>query len=256
MQLDIAHEREEGSGDARTAVLVADASSRTSATAAVPDAQLLEWSARIENAREEERAMLARELHDDIGGTLAALKIVVARVQKRGADAALKAELGEMTALLDNASVATQRIIRALRPGILDQGLVVALEWEAKEFQRRTGIVCNFRSNRSLVDVPKGQGVTVYRVCQEALTNVAKHAAASVVEVQLHRDGDGITLEISDNGRGFDASQSAPTDSWGVRGMQERARSHGGWLQIDSTAGRGTTVMLSIPLRRAQDARP
>lgn len=253
MQLDITHEREEESAGALTA-----------STAEVVDApadderqaQLVELSTRMERVREEERAMLARELHDDIGGTLAALKLVVSRMRKHAGNAALKPELDEMLSLLDHANGATQRVIRALRPGILDQGLVAALDWEARQFQRRTGIVCNFRANRTQVDVPKGQGVTVYRVCQEALTNAAKHAAASVVDIQLHRDGEGISLEVIDNGHGFDPAIANANESFGLVGMRERAKSYGGWIEIDSAPGRGTTVMLSIPLRRAQDARP
>lgn len=224
--------------------------------AAERQAQLIEMSARMERVREEERAMLARELHDDIGGTLTALKLTIARLRSHAGNAPIKPELDEMSALLDGAAVSTQRIIRALRPGILDQGLVAALRFEAAEFQRRNGVVCNFHSNRERLDVPKGQGVAVYRVCQEALTNVAKHAQATVVEIQLHRDGDGLSLEVIDNGRGFEASRAGGPDTFGLLGMRERAKSYGGWVQIDSTVGRGTTVMLSVPLRRAQDIRP
>ena len=220
------------------------------------EAELREFSARLERMREEERAMLARELHDDIGGTLAALKMVIARLRKHAGNAHIKSDLDEMRSLADAATRATQNIIHELRPGILDQGLVAAIEWEAREFQRRTGVACNFRSNRDKLDVPKGQGVAVYRICQEALTNVAKHAEARVVEIQLHRDGNGLTVEVTDDGRGFDPARVPAPDSFGLVGMRERARAYGGWVELNSTAGRGTTVMLSLPLRRAQDQRP
>jgi len=199
--------------------------------------------------------MLARELHDDIGGTLTALKLVVARLRKQAFNAPIRAELDEMVGLVDEATDSAHRIIRALRPGILDQGLVAALRWESTEFQRRNGIACNFRCNRSTLDIPKGQGVAVYRVCQEALTNITKHAGASVVEVTLHRDNEGLSLEVADNGRGFDRTV-IPHESFGLLGMEERAKSFGGWLEVNSAPGRGTVVMLSIPLRRAHDTRP
>jgi len=207
---------------------------------------------RIDNAREEERLALAREMHDDIGGTLSAVKLHLAALRKAPQSESIRAELEEMAVLLDGALLATERIIRALRPGILDQGLVAALEWEAREFERRTRIACRFRSNRSRLDVPKGQSLAVYRICQEALNNISKHAAATAVEVQLFRDADAVTLEVTDNGRGFDTAL-LDNSRFGIIGMRERAQGYGGWVDLSSSPGRGTTVMLSVPLRRVQD---
>lgn len=231
----------------------------TAATAAMPqptEAELRDFAQRVERVREDERMMLARELHDDVGGTLAAIKMIVQRLRKHAGNAPIKSELDEMSSLTDSASRAIQDVIRTLRPGLLDQGLVAALEWEAREFQRRTGVVCNFHSNRPTLDIPKGQGVALYRIGQEALTNIAKHAEAAVVEIVLHRDGDGITLEVTDNGAGFDVAQPASPNSFGLMGMRERLRAYGGWVEVNSTQGLGTTVMVGIPLRRAQDTRP
>jgi signal transduction histidine kinase len=216
-------------------------------------AQPSDLAERIDNAREEERLALAREMHDDIGGTLSAVKLHLAALRKAPQSKAIHAELEEMAELLDGALHATERIIRALRPGILDQGLVAALEWESREFERRTRTSCRFRTNRNRLDVPKGQSLAVYRICQEALNNIAKHASASSVEVQLFRDADAVTLEISDNGCGFDPASLEQTQRFGVRGMRERAQGYGGWVELNSRPGRGTTVMLSVPLRRVQD---
>jgi signal transduction histidine kinase len=219
-------------------------------------AQSADLAERIDNAREEERLALAREMHDDIGGTLSALKLRLIALRKAPKCDTMHAELDEMAALLDGAMLATERIIRALRPGILDQGLVSALEWEAKEFERRTGAVCRFHSNRQNLDVPRGQMLAIYRICQEALTNVAKHALAATVEVHLFRDADAVTLEVSDDGQGFNTGLLDQSRRFGVIGMRERAQAYGGWVDISSTPGKGTTIMLSIPLRRVEDVAP
>jgi len=208
---------------------------------------------RIDNAREEERLALAREMHDDIGGTLSALKLQLAGLRRLADPHQLQSRIDEMSVLLDGAMFATERIIRALRPGILDQGLVPALEWEAREFERRTGIPCTFSSNRPNLEVPKGQTLAIYRICQEALNNVAKHALASGVEVHLFRDADAITLEVSDDGQGFNTALLNESRRFGVLGMRERAQAYGGWVDVNSARGKGTTIMVSIPLRRVED---
>lgn len=214
---------------------------------------LADLSRRLERVREEERGVLARDLHDTIGGTLTALRIIISRLRKHAGNAPIKTDLDEMASLTDQAASSIQDVIRALRPGILDQGLVAAVEWESRDFQRRSGTVCNFRTNRPVLDIPKAQGVALYRICQEAMTNISKHTSATVVEVVLHRDGDGVSLEVTDNGGGFDVATPASPDSFGIVGMEERLRAYGGWIEISSTPGRGTTVMASVPLRRAQD---
>ena len=210
---------------------------------------------RIDRAREEERLALSRELHDDIGGTLTALKLRLVGIQKRSAPSRFTAEVQEMAALVDTALAATERLIRALRPGILDQGVVAALQWETAEFTRRSGLQCRFTCSRAAIDMPKAQSLALYRICQEALTNVAKHAAARSVEVHLFRDTDAITLEITDDGRGFDPA-AIEGGRFGVVGMRERAKAYGGWVDINSAVSRGTTVMVSMPLRRVEDVQP
>lgn len=216
----------------------------------MPTAELAE---RIDNAREEERLALAREMHDDIGGALSALKLHLVALRRAPRSVSMHPELDEMATLLDGAMLATDRIIRALRPGILDQGLVAALQWEAAEFERRTGTACRFRSNRQNIEVPRGQTLAIYRICQEALNNIAKHAVADAVEVQLFRDADAVTLEIRDDGRGFEPASLEKSPRFGIRGMRERAQGYGGWVEINSAPTAGTTIMLSIPLRRVED---
>ena len=236
-----------------------DAAERSAAAKAEhPDAEV---SIQLERAREEERAALARELHDEIGGALAAMRFVLSRARKNteGTPGPVVAELDEMQSLVESATRGVHNAVHALRPGILEEGLVAALEWEAREFQRRTRISCHFQSNREWLDVPNDQRLAAYRVCQEALTNIAKHAGATAVEVHIHRDDDGLTLEITDNGKGFSPEdkrdQQTAEQSYGLIGMRERAVRHAGWLEVNSEVGKGTTIMLSLPLRRARDQR-
>lgn len=203
----------------------------------------------IERAREEERTRVAREIHDDVGGALVALKMHLAQLRP-GAN---ETDLAELRVLVDAAASSTQRVIRALRPSILDQGLVSALACEAREFEHRTGVRCSFFSNRDDTELPAAQCTAVYRVCQEALTNVVKHARATKASVELHRGSDGVTLEVRDNGVGLDRAALDRCDAFGIVGMRERARSFGGWLEVSGAPGEGATVMLQIPLRRAHD---
>jgi signal transduction histidine kinase len=192
-------------------------------------------------------------MHDEIGGTLGALKLMLVALRRQPCPAPVTQGITEIEEVLDGAMASADRIIRALRPAVLERGVVEALRHETGEFSRRHRIKAQFQSNRETVELPQGQALTVYRVCQEALSNVARHSAASDVSVDLFRDTGSVTLEIADNGRGFDTARLSETVRLGVAGMRERARSFGGWVQIDSQPGRGTTVMLQMPLRRVAD---
>ena len=207
----------------------------------------------VERAREEERAALAREMHDEIGGTLGALKLLLVALRRQPDAEVIQEGMMQMEQVLDGAMASADRIIRALRPAVLERGVVEALRREATEFTRRHRIEAHFQSNRDTFELPRGQTLTVYRVCQEALSNVARHSAASSVSIDLFRDASAITLEIADNGKGFDTKRLESSTRLGVAGMRERARSFGGWVEIDSRPGKGTTVMLQIPLRRVAD---
>lgn len=218
--------------------------------------KLHELTQHLERAKEEERRAIAQEIHDDIGGALTALKFEVARlVRDLGAGPAHVERMAAIQQLLESAVVATHRIQHALRPAVLDAGLVAALEWLTRGFGERTGLPIDFRSNRDEFDIAPDRAAALYRVAQEALTNVRKHSGARAVHVQLFALEDEVTLEIADDGVGFESDSLAVTPGFGVRGLLERARGLDGWAEVSSAPGRGTTVMFSIPPRPAARAR-
>jgi signal transduction histidine kinase len=224
---------------------------RTAAAALLEsERKLHELTQHLERVKEEERRAIAQEIHDDIGGALTALKFEVARlIRDLGAGPAHVERMAAIQQLLESAVVATHRIQHALRPAVLDAGLVAALEWLTRGFGERTGLPIDFRSNRDEFDIAPDRAAALYRVAQEALTNVRKHAGARVVHVQLFALEDEVTLEIADDGVGFESDSLAVTPGFGVRGLLERARGLDGWAEISSAPGRGTTVMFSIPPR-------
>ena len=217
--------------------------------------ELRQLTAHMEVLKEEERRAIAREIHDDIGSTLAGLKADAAWLKKRLSDDALSCEkLDDMSQLVDGAVQTANRIIQALRPGILDYGIGPALEWQAKEFAARMGIDVQFESNQEDVSVDLEQSAALFRVFQEALTNISKYAGATEVKTVLFATPTSITLEIRDNGCGLADGDLAKASSFGIRGMMERARSLDGWIDISGRSGHGTTVMLSIPRNRPNPA--
>lgn len=202
----------------------------------------------FERRREAERGAIAREIHDDIGGTLTKLKADIAWIRRRHGDAPQMAErLTDMVDLVDHTVAASQRIARDLRPGILDYGLVPALEWQIADFRKRTELEATLTCNVDEIQLPPEVSTAMFRVLQESLTNILKYAQATKVCVELFADDENITLEIQDNGIGIDPTDLQKSTSFGVRGMKERAQTLGGWLDINSGRGQGTTLMLSIP---------
>lgn len=144
-----------------------------------------------------------------------------------------------------------------LRPAILDQGLDAAVQWLASSFERRTGIKTACRGLDKAPRLSKDIELTAYRTAQEALTNIAKHAACSRVSIEMSDAEEVLTLEISDNGKGIAKAEMDKPQSFGLKGLQERARTVGGWLDISSRAGKGTSIILSIPLQSpSRDASP
>jgi signal transduction histidine kinase len=205
-------------------------------------------AAHMEASKEAERAEIAREIHDEMGGLLTGLKADVAWLKKHAAaDAGVAGKLRDIEGLLDDVVMVSRRIAKSLRPAILDQGLNAALEWQAHEFERHAGIPCRFQTNDEEIELDAGQATGVFRVFQEALTNVAKHAHAKHVDVQVFADGEHVTLEVRDDGVGVAARDLDKPESFGVRGMQERVHHLGGWLDVSGAPGQGTTIMLSIP---------
>ncbi len=230
---------------------------RASAEAALRESELRlhELASHLETVKEHERAAFAREIHDDIGGTLTALKFDLAWLQRR-ANLAPEAAARLATAIetVEQTAIATQRVVRDLRPAVLDQGVVPALEWLTEQFAARTGIETHFDCNRD-DELDQATSITLYRVCQEALTNVTKHAAASRVDVHLFMAADQVHLEIADNGRGLTSGDHAKPTSFGLTGMRERVRNLNGSVEISGAADQGTTIMVSLPWMRQPASR-
>jgi signal transduction histidine kinase len=218
------------------------------AALAESEARLRELTRHLERIREEERRALAREVHDDIGSTLTALKFELARLAKDLGERPLAApRILAMQELLAHAVEASHRIQHNLRPPVLDAGLVEALQWLARGFTARTGVPVQFETNRDELELAPEHAVALYRVGQEALANIAKYAQARRVSMQLFAAADEITLEIADDGVGFDPQMLEATPGFGLKSLVERARGLGGWAEVAAAPGRGTTLMFSIP---------
>jgi PAS domain S-box-containing protein len=211
--------------------------------------ELRQFSVAANSVREQEKSRIARELHDELGQALTALKIDVGwlkdRLASQGGETATK--LAAMQVLLDGTVAAARRISADLRPLMLDDlGLVAACEWLASSFAQRTGIHCELTLGGGELDLPDPYATALFRVLQESLTNVAKHAQASRVEATLQRDGDAITLTVRDNGKGFDMNDPRKPNSYGLLGLRERAYLLGGEADIQSEPGKGTTIELQL----------
>jgi PAS domain S-box-containing protein len=212
--------------------------------------ELRALSARLQSVREEERAKIAREIHDDLGQALTSLKLDSAWVMKNllPDQTALKDKLQAMGKRIDQTVRSVRRLSTELRPRILDDfGLVAALEWQAQEFEKKTGLRCRFRSSLQRPDPDPDRSVAIFRIFQETLTNVVRHSGAQKVEAALRKEKKGLRLTIRDNGRGISEEEISRTKSLGLVGMRERAILFGGELTIQGKPGKGTTVILKIP---------
>jgi len=213
--------------------------------------ELRELASRMDSVREQEKSRIARELHDELAQALTALKMDTSWIAEHlpaGQDA-LAAKLAAMQAMLDGTVAATRRISADLRPLILDDlGLVAAAEWLVQNFTERTGVRCKLTAGDPDLEVEPALASAVFRILQESLTNAARHAQATLVEVGLDgRDGQ-ITLTVRDNGRGFSPEGPRKPNSYGLLGLRERASLLGGEAKIVSETGRGTTVELRLPI--------
>ena len=200
----------------------------------------------LQQAVEEERASIAREVHDDVGGMLTALRFDLAWIERHGEEA-VRARARQGLDTLNQAVMAVQRVMRNLRPPALDAGIVAALEFLVSQVARRTGVDVTFTTNRDRIEVSEQVAITVYRVAQESLTNVAKHAKASQARVDLVVQQDTLSLEVTDDGIGIRAADIDKPGSFGLRGLVERARQVHGWLDVAVGEARGA-VILTIPL--------
>ncbi|MDX2090138.1 MAG: histidine kinase [Kofleriaceae bacterium] len=218
------------------------------------DEQLRALSERIEATREEERTGIAREIHDELGQALTALKLDLAWIaRRRGDDPAISGKLREMMSSTDDLIATVRRISSELRPGILDDvGLAAAIEWQAEEFHRRTGIHSTVSSALGDVQLERGLATAVFRIFQEAITNVARHASASAIFVDLRLERGRLKLDIADDGIGLPDSPPR-IGALGLLGMRERARRLDGECVITRREPRGTLVSLTVPLRFPAD---
>ncbi len=212
--------------------------------------RLRELAQHLQTSIEQERAAIAREIHDDVGGSLTALKFDLAWIARHTDSDEVLMRVNSALETVTLAIDSSKRIMHNLRPAILEQGLAAALQWIASRFEKRTGTACVVRLPRDLsgtLNLPAGVPLVAYRTAQEALTNISKHARATSVQIDLSLAGGVLSLEISDNGRGLGAVDLAKARSFGIRGLHERAGTVGGWVELSSHPG-GTTLILSVPL--------
>lgn len=212
--------------------------------------RLLSLTEHLQQSIDRERADIAREIHDDIGGALAAVKLDLSWLSRRLSDEASQRHVQAGLAMVEHALGASQRIMRNLRPAVLDQGLWPALQWLTQTFADRSGLHVHLNGRLSR-EVSPDQAMVVYRAAQEALTNVLKHAGAREVRLDISDLENCLTLEISDNGRGATPEDLAKLQSFGLLGLKERAHSVGGWLDVVTQPSQGMTLILSIPLSGA-----
>jgi PAS domain S-box-containing protein len=213
--------------------------------------QLRNLAAHAEATREGERTRIARELHDEMGQALTALKMELSWLNKTLSkdQISLREKTTSMSKLTDNAIQTVKRIAIELRPGILDDlGLAAAVEWQAEEFQRRTGIECEVCTTPEDISLDEGLSTAIFRILQETLTNVARHARATKVKISLQEKDAKLVLEVIDNGRGITEKQISDSKSLGLVGMRERVLPWQGEAEISGIRGEGTTVTVNIPL--------
>ncbi len=214
--------------------------------------QLRDLATRLQDIREEERAVIAREIHDDLGQNLTVLKIQLALLCDRNQE--LHDRSQPIFTLIDQIVDRVQKISSKLRPDLLDElGLIPAIEWQSKDFQQCTGISCECRVPPEEIILDRVKATAVFRILQEALINVARHAHASRVSIDFYAEQDFLLLEVTDNGVGITKAQISDFRSLGLLGMRERAMTFGGELTIRGVTGKGTNLKLKIPRNHKQE---
>lgn len=213
-------------------------------------AQLRQLAAHLETVREEEKAHIAREVHDELGQVLTVLKLETSMCELGFAelDPALAQRLDSMKRLIAQLFQRVRDVATALRPPILDAGLASAVEWQGRRFEERSGVACLVEVPECPLPLGNAKAIGLFRILQEALTNVMRHAQAQTVSVQLTVEDDMLCLRVGDDGCGFAETARGPGSSFGLVGMRERVQMLGGQLSIDSQPGRGTTITARVPL--------
>lgn len=217
--------------------------------------QLRNLSTYLESVREQERTVIAREIHDELAQALTALKMDLSWLDNRlpRDQTSLIDKTKTMHSLIGTTIKTVKRISAELRPGILDDlGLVAAIEWQAEEFQNRTGIPCHVASDPMDVIVDHDRSTAIFRIFQETLTNVARHARATRVKVSLKERGGKLNLRVKDNGRGITEEQITDSKAFGLIGMRERVYPWEGKVSIKGVPGKGTTVLVSVPVEHVK----
>jgi len=212
--------------------------------------QLRNLSVHLQSIREKERMLIAREIHDELGQALTALKMELVWLNNRlpNDQLLLHDKMKSMIGLVDETARTVQRISAELRPGLLDDlGLAAAVEWQAEDFERRTGISCTVTLDPEDFVANQDISTAIFRIFQETLTNIVRHAGASCVEVVLHEKDNEIKLQVSDNGRGITPEQVSHPRSFGIMGIRERVNLLQGKLEIVGIPQKGTTVTVCIP---------
>ena len=239
-------------------VILRDLTKRKAAEEALSrsEEQLRALTTRLQQAREEEAMRIARELHDQLGRCLAAMKMDVDGIERGLAGAAAEADLGALTEkvrrmneTLDETVYTVRRIAAELRPGVLDDlGLSAAIEWQARDFQRRSGVSCVVRAPEEDLPLSRDQATALFRIFQESLTNVARHAKATKVWVNLSKEEAAVVLQVEDDGVGISSARLAERHSLGLLGMRERVAAFGGEIELAGMPGQGTAVVVRMPV--------
>lgn len=219
--------------------------------------QLRNLSSRLHSMVEEERTRISREIHDELGQLLTILKMELSWLKKRlpKKETLLRDRTKSMAKLVDTTVQTLRKISTELRPGVLDDlGLTAAIEWQVQEFQSRTGMRCHFIVRPEEILLDPDRSTAVFRIFQETLTNIVRHANADEVAILLEKTEENLILEVKDNGRGITQSQITNSKSLGLLGIRERALLWGGTVQINGVPGKGTIITVQIPLHQPTDA--
>jgi PAS domain S-box-containing protein len=210
--------------------------------------QLLLLAVHTEKARESERESISRDLHDDLGQSLTAIKVHLGFLLQKVSDTETVSKIQKITSMVSDSITSVRRITSRLRPEILDKlGLEASIQYYSKEFAERNGIEVTLTSLPGLA-IPIDSSVTIFRIIQESLTNISRHARATRVYISLNKSNESVNIRISDNGIGIGKDEIESKTSWGIIGMKERARSLGGSFHIYSEMGHGTVISIVIPV--------
>jgi PAS domain S-box-containing protein len=237
-------------GEEHETVVIATGHDITERRQAEQARRVRELAAHLQSAREAERSHLAREIHDELGQALTGLKLEISYLARRAGDASgeMRGRLDGVGNMIDGTIASVRRIAAELRPQILDElGLLEAIRWQVQEFEKRAEVSCAVELPDAEIDWSTDRATAMFRILQEALTNVARHAGATRASVRVRRQENRVVLEVRDDGRGITKEQASDSPTFGLLGMRERARMFGGTLKVESGERRGTTVTVNMP---------